>query len=675
MNPIHSLLSVLTVCCVGLGTHAAEQRLISPDGKLAVIVSAESELRYRVEVDGQPLVKPSPLGLEFAGGVTLGLAAVIENAEATEHDGVWENRFGKRRTVRDRWKQLRLTLKEQGDSPRRFGLIVRAYDDGVAFRYELPETSGLGEFVLQRELTEFAFAGDWRCWAGEPSNCAENQYPERTLSTVPDRSPLPDGKSEPYRSTLPLLVQAPHCLAAVAESDLLDWAGMFLTGTRSPTIGVTLAPRNDGRGCVVSRTPRISPWRVLMIARTAGELVGSDLIANLATPCRLDDTSWIKPGLCAWDPWWTGLNPRLPQYKGLWSRGDTQAHKEYIDFAAEMGWTYQLLDWFWYENMSSYEITLNLGGRNPERPPVDFTKSVPHIDVPAVLAHAKQRGVRLIIWLHSYDLHRYGIERACRLLSGWGAAGMKIDFMNSDSQETVQWYEEVIATAARYKLLVDFHGAYKPTGLARTYPNYITQEGVLGNEYNKIDAGKCTPQHTVTLPFTRGLLGPMDFTPGGFLNVPVANFKIAEPAMVIGTRARQLAMPVVYESPLTVFCDSPANYRGQPGIEFYRGLPTVWDETVVPSAEVARHIVIARRSGNRWWLAAMNGDAPLELRVPLAFLGPGQWTLRSFADTADSAEKPTIVAETTRHVSATDTLDLHLAPAGGFAGVLVPRGD
>ena len=340
-----------------------------------------------------------------------------------------------------------------------------------------------------------------------------------------------------------------------------------------------------------------------------------------------------------------------------------------------MGWAYQLVDWFWYENMSSYEITLNLGGQNPERPPVDFTKSVPHIDMPALIAHAKQRGVRLMIWLHSYDLHRYGIERACQLLSGWGAAGMKIDFMNSDSQETVKWYEEVIATAARYKLLVDFHGAYKPTGLARTYPNYITQEGVLGNEYNKLDGNKCTPQHTVTLPFTRGLLGPMDFTPGGFLNVPVAKFKIAEPAMVMGTRARQLAMPVVYESPLTVFCDSPANYRGQPGIEFYRGLPTVWDETVVPSAEVARHIVIARRSGNRWWLAAMNADKPLTLRVPLSFLGPGQWKLRSFADTADSAEKPTTLAETTRKVSAIDTIELHLAPAGGFAGVLVPRGE
>ena len=335
-----------------------------------------------------------------------------------------------------------------------------------------------------------------------------------------------------------------------------------------------------------------------------------------------------------------------------------------------MGWPYQLVDWFWYENMTSYDVTLNLNRKNPDRPPVDFTKTASPIDMPAILAHAKVRGVRLMIWLHSYDLHRYGIEKACKLFADWGAAGLKIDFMNSDSQETVAWYEKVIATAARHRLLIDFHGAYKPTGLARTYPNYITQEGVLGNEYNKLDGNKCTPLHTVTLPFTRGLLGPMDFTPGGFINRPAAEFKITQPAEVMGTRTRQLAEPVIYFSPLMVLCDSPANYRGQPGIEFYRGLPTVWDETVVPLAEVARHVVIARRSGNRWWLAAMNGNEPVTLRVPLGFLGPGRWTLRSFADGLDSATRPEQVIEKRQAATAGDTVTLKLGPAGGYAAVL-----
>ncbi len=213
------------------------------------------------------------------------------------------------------------------------------------------------------------------------------------------------------------------------------------------------------------------------------------------------------------------------------------------------------------------------------------------------------------------------MEAALKYFAEQGFAGVKIDFLNSESQETVQWCEKVLAAAAEYHLLINFHGAYKPTGLARTYPNFITQEGVLGNEYNKFGDAPITPQHTINLAFTRALLGPMDFTPGGFINRAPKDFKITAPAQVMGTRARQLAMTVIYPSPLLVLCDSPANYRGQAGVEFLRGLPTVWDETVVLNAEVGKSIVIARRSGERWFLAAMNGDAAASLTVPLKFLG------------------------------------------------------
>lgn len=647
---------------------------MSPGGRLAIRVSDGGGLRYCVEVDGRPVVTDSRLGLEFQDGARLGPAAAITKTATARHDGVWENHFGRRLVVPDRWRELTLTLREDGPKLRTFGLIVRAYDDGVAFRYDLPEASGLGHFILTKECTQFRFAGDYRCWFGGESACAENQYPEARLSTIPALSRDEKRSRQPFLSVLPLLVEAPGCYVAVAESDLLDWAGMFLTGTGAPGVAVSLAPRNDGHGLVSSTAPRVSPWRVLMIGRKAADLLGSDLVATLATPNSLGDVSWVKPGVSAWDPWWTGVNPRLPhvpQFMGVFSRGDTQAHKEYIDFAAEMGWSYQLVDWFWYENMTSYDILLNLGGKNPPRPPVDFEKCVPHVDMPAILAHAKHRGVRLMIWLHSYDLDRYGIERACALFSRWGAAGLKIDFMNSDSQETVAWYAKVIATAARYRLLIDFHGAYKPTGLARTYPNYITQEGVLGNEYNKLDGNLCTPLHTITLPFTRALLGPMDFTPGGFLNVRPKDFKITAPAVVMGTRARQLAMTVIYPSPVLVLCDSPANYRGRPGVEFFRGLPTVWDETVVLAAEVGRTVAIARRSGDRWYLAAMNGDAAARLSVPLAFLGPGNWSLRSFADKPDAA--PTTVVESVQAVSAATRLPVSLAPAGGFAAVLTKK--
>jgi len=649
--------------CSAIFSHAAEHRVASPDGKLIVVVSDDHGLRYRLAVDGQAVVTDSRLGLEFQDGTKLGSDATVIGVEQGRHEGFWENRFGPRRQVRDCWQELRLTLDARGSGHRTFGLIVRAYDDGVAFRYDLPEASGLGNFVLTNELTEFRFAGDYRCWAGGESGCAENQYPETRLSAIPAGKP-----GQPFQSVLPLLVETPAGYVAVAESDLLDWAGMSVTGTGSPDIVTTLARRSDGKGLVVSSVPRVSPWRVLMIGRWPAGLVNSDLIANLATPSRIGDDSWVRPGACAWDAWWTGINPfdADPQHTAVLARGTTESHKEYIDFAASMGWPYQLMDWFWYKNMTSYDKELH---STPNAALADFTQSAPEVDVPGLVRYAKARNVRLLIWAHSLDVETFGIEKTLAYLAAQGLAGVKIDFLNSQSQETVQWCERVLTTAAKLHLLIDFHGTYKPTGLARTYPNFITQEGVLGNEYNKLGGAKCTPLHTATLPFTRGLLGPMDFPPGGFLNRAPKDFKTTFPAEVMGTRARQLAMTVIYPSPLTVLCDSPKNYRSQPGVEFLRALPTVWDETVVLAGEVGRSIALARRSGDRWYLAAMNGTDATALEVPLAFLGEGKWTLRSFADQPGSTDYQA-VAETTQQVDAKAKLPLALHPAGGFAGII-----
>jgi alpha-glucosidase len=666
MKGIPALLSstLLVLLLSAAGLPAAEQRLASPDGGLNVIVSDEQGLHYRLEIGGQLVLTNSLLGLEFKNGAKLGPAAVISKAATTERDDTWENRFGNRRTVPADCRELRLTLVERGPQPRTFGLLVRAYNNGIAFRYDLPDSSGLGNFVLTNELTEFYFADDYRCWAGDESDCAENQYPEKKLSDI--RS----GRAgHLFRSVLPLLVETPAGYLAVAESDLMDWSGMSLTGTGTPAVKTVLDRRSDGNGLVASSTPRLSPWRVLIFGRTPADLPGSDLVATLATPSRLEDTSWIKPGACAWDSWWTGINPydSDQQHRGVAARGTTPSHKEFIDFAAEMGWPYQLMDWYWYHGMTSYDKSLH---SNPKPVLGDFKQSIPEIDVPELIQYAKSKNVRLLIWAHSLDIETFGVENALSYLADQGFAGVKIDFLNSQSQETVQWCEKVLAAAAKHHLLIDFHGTYKPTGLARTYPNFITQEGVLGNEYNKLPGNRCSPRHTITLAFTRALLGPMDFTPGGFLNRAPKDFAMAVPAEVMGTRARQLAMTVVYPSPLLVLCDSPQNYRGQPGVEFLRALPTVWDETAVLESEVAKSIVIARRAGNRWYLAAINGDDAMQLQVPLKFLGPGKWTLRSFADNPGSADYQAVV-ETSRGLIAKDVVPLSLLPAGGFAGIII----
>jgi alpha-glucosidase len=648
---------------------AKEETLTSPDGRIGVAVTDTEGLCYRVTLDGQPALAESRLGLEFSGGVTLGSGVRIASVQRSKHEGTWENPFGQRRVVPDRYCELQLELEGVAADSHRLRLIVRAYDEGIALRYEIPTQPGLDAYVVTNELTEFIFPSDLPCWAGNPSGCAENQYPEKRLLQLNAKDTAPH--------VLPLLVKLPKGYAAIAESDLIDWAGMFVSaagpsaaGTPRPGARVFLAPRNDNKALVVGKDRRVSPWRVVLLARDAAGLLTNDLVATLATPSRLSDTSWIRPGVSAWDAWWTGLNPSQPGNTGVYSRGDTRSHREYIDFAAEMGFRYQVMDWFWYEHMTLWDKGLNAP---PNQPSGDFTHPLPHIDVPSLVAYAHERHVGLWIWAHSLDIKTFGMERALAHFAQLGLVGIKVDFFNSDSQETVEWAVELLECAARHHLMVDLHGFYKPTGLARTYPNFITQEGVLGNEYNKLDGRQCDTRHTMTLPFTRGLLGPMDFTPGGFLNRTAADFKVAFPAEVIGTRTRQLAETVVYFSPLLVLCDSPANYRGQPGVEFFRGLPTVWDETVVLSAEVAQHVVIARRSGTRWYLAAMNGEAPLSLRVPLGFLGTGRWRLHAFADTAESAARPESLAETTVSVEPAQSLELTLSAAGGYAAVLMPE--
>ena len=652
------LVLTATVLVASLAS-AAEQRISSPDGTISVIVNDTGGLHYRVEVDGKPVVQDSPLGLEFQGGVALGRAAVIRKADSTKNDGSWEDRFGNRRVVPDRYSQLAVTLEEPADG-RTFGLLVRAYDNGVAFRYVLPNGSKLGDFVLTRELTEFRLGADTHCRLGTPSGCAESNYPNAAVGT------LKAGE----KGVLPLLAETPAALAAICESDVRDWAAMFLEkNAAGDGVAVNLPDRLDKRGKVVSRVPRNSPWRVVMIARTAKDLVGNDLVPTLATPSLIGDASWVQPGASAWDAWWTGINPHDPEdRKGTMARGTTESHKEFITFAAEMSWPYQLMDWFWYRNMTDWKLSLN---SRPKPALADFTQTIPEINVPEIARFAASKKVRLWVWAHSLDIRTFGVEKALSYLAQQGFAGVKIDFINDQSQETVQWCENLLATAAKLHLMVDLHGTYHPTGLCRTYPNFLTQEGVLGEEYSKLNL-KNSPEHQLELVFTRGLLGPMDYTPGGFLNRWPSEFKRTSPTQVQGTRARALALPVLYLSPFTVFCDDPKNYRGQPGIEFYRAFPTVWDDTVALSADLANHAAIARKSGDTWRIGAINANAATEFELKLDFLGPGVWKLRAWADKVDASAPATAVEESTQTVRKGDTIKVRLSPTGGYAAVLKP---
>jgi alpha-glucosidase len=641
-------LAIGLFCSCGTPGEPAALTVRSPDGSIAARVNAHGALAYSVEIDGRRVLNESRLGLRFSqpAGEILGADVELIRASRRSEDHTWENRLGKQRHVRDHYNELRLKLREKNG--RTFLVIFRAYDDGVAFRYVLPAESGLTSFTIDRELTEFAFAGDYHCFAGGHDagrgfhGPQEWQFKPRQLSEITTNV-----------AGLPLLVQTPAAWIALTESDLIDWAGMWLGDAGAVNSGVTvkakLAPRREGDGLVKGGAPHDSPWRVLMIGRQPGRLIESDLVLNLAAPCQLPDPSWVQPGKSAWDHWWSG-DTQL----------DTATIEQYIQLAADMGWPYQQIDWMWYGK--------------PNTPDSDITKISPALDMDAVLRFAAERHVRLWLFLSWHDVARNdAYKKAFPLYEKWGIAGLKIDGMDSDDQWMVNWCEKVARDAAAHHLMVDYHGVGKGTGENRTFPNQITREGVMGNEWNKWST-LVTPEHKLTLPFTRCLAGPADFTPGGFLNRQPADFKVIPTAtQVQGTRCEQLALFVAIDSPLCCVCDQPGNYRGQPGADFLKIVPTVWDETRVLDGMVAQHLVMVRRSGAQWFLGAMTDRQARRISIPLNFLGPGHWTMRLWEDAPDSDINAEHLQTNTLIVTTGQTVDLRLAPNGGAVAQFLPR--
>jgi DUF1680 family protein len=378
---------------------------------------------------------------------------------------------------------------------------------------------------------------------------------------------------------------------------------------------------------------------------------------NLSPPCAIADTSWIQPGKAAWD-WWSGSYAKdVPFEPGM----NTATMKHYIDFAAASKLEYMLVDDGWC--MSGKEERSG-----------DILKFRPEVNIPEIIAYGKQKGVKTLLWLDWYLLDPK-MDEAFALYEKWGAAGVKVDFMNRDDQEMVAFYDKCIRKAAEHRLTVDFHGAYKGTGLRRTYPNLLTREGVMGMEFCKWSE-RVTPEYDVTIPFTRMLAGPMDFTPGAFDNTAKGKFKIKGVApMSQGTRCHQLAMYVVYESPLVMVSDYPESYKNQKGFEFIEKVPSVWDESKVLAGEPAKFIVMARRNGDKWYLGAMTNWDARDIEIPLGFLGQGEFEAQVFADGADADQVATSVAIKTQTVKPTETLKLHLAPGGGAAVIIVPKGE
>jgi alpha-glucosidase len=635
---------------------ADDLTVASPDGRVVISFALKSNPQpylpgvrayYRLTYGGIPVLTDSPLGLDFEGAPPLDHDFEITGTDRHSHDKTWTNRFGMLRDVPDHYNQLRISLREKQAPGRQVDVIFRAYNEGAAFRYFLPQQSAPEKFNLMAENTGFYFARDASTFALNMhrfNTPYEGEYLPTPLAQIKPASII----------NLPLLVDIPGGpWVGLLEADLTDYAGMYVGGVPGfdHALVSKLSPSPERMDQVVTgSTPKALPWRVLLLSDRPGGLIESNyLLLDLSPPSAIADRSWITPGKAAWD-WWSGDYDENVNFKpGM----NTATMKHYIDFAAEHHFEYMLVDAGWYPSQGY-------------KHPTSILTYVPEVNIPDIIAYGKLKGVKVLLWMYWGALDKQ-MDEALDQYAKWGAAGVKVDFMDRDDQEIVNFYQRMVTKAAEHHLVLDFHGAYKPTGLQRTYPNLLTREGVMGLEYNKA-GDRETPEHDVTIPFTRMLAGPMDYTPGCFNNATREQFKAREiNPMCQGTRAHQLAMYVVYESPLSMVSDYPEIYDHLPEMEFIDKAPTVWDETKVVNGEPSKYVTIARRQGADWFLGAMTNWDPRDLEIPLSFLGHGEFDAQIFADGPDADKIPTHVTISQQHVQAGDKITIHLAPGGGTA--------
>lgn len=629
-------------------------RVKSPDGQIEFALGEAgfepgvNELRYAVDFHGKWLMDESVLGLKLEDQPALGPGMRKVHVHTGQADESYTIPVGKTSSVLNRYNSALIDLAD--DSGRKLSIEIRAFDDGVAFRYIIPAQGAIHKVRIERELTQFKYNNDATLYPlilDKFQSSYEDEYQMRQVS----------GIHPEWLVALPLLGEVPGVgWVAVTEADIDNYAGMYLRKDKERlALRAELSPRVDQPAIAVEAdAPVTTPWRVLMIGDTPGRLIESNIILNLNPPCRIADTSWIRAGKSAWD-WWSGeAAPSVSFKPGM----NTATMKHYIDFASASGFPYMLIDAGW--------------ARAERKGPEDYaalaniTQVAPDIDMPELLRYAKEKNVRLWLWAHWTSVDKY-MDQAFPLFEKWGVAGVKIDFMNRDDQWMVNWYRRVVDLAAQHHLMIDFHGAFKPDGLRRTYPNLVTREGVMGKEYLKWSA-RTSPVHNTTLPFTRMLAGPMDYTPGAFGNSNRANF-VARNLMPMGlnTRAHELALYVIIESPLQMVSDYPERYAGQHDFEFIKQVPTTWDEVRVIEGLPMENITIARRSGKDWYVGSITNWDERAIKVPLSFLGEGKYAAEIYADAPDAATEATHTTFIRQAVDRNTVLDIHMVSGGGNA--------
>lgn len=627
--------------------------LLSPDKKIRY----EFEIRngvpgYRVFYEGKPLLDFSNISLVFKNE-ELGHDMVLLKSARFDSSEKYSLLTGRSSFVNDPFRQLTIYLKKAKSSHREIAIEVRAFDDGLAFRYLFPESNGDSIYLL-KENTGFKIIGNPTIHAlvlDDYQSSHEGNYIHRLYHQLPEDSLM----------DMPMLFAFQDSIfMAITEAALLEYAGMYLVKTKSGLVS-TLSPLPDrAELAVISKTPHRSPWRVIMISRRPGRFLETNLITDLAPPGQVNDWSWLKPGKTTF-PWWNG-NVTADTLNAPGNNFVTQQY--YIDFCARSHIEYHSVVEYglhqWYQDDG---ISFMPG------PHSDVLKPMPGLDMKQVCDYAHSKGVGIRVWVHWIALYPK-LDSAFILFEQWGISGLMVDFLNRDDQQMVNIQTEILQKAAKHHLHIQFHGAYKPTGLSRTYPNEFTREGTLNYEADKWNPRGVNPQHDLDIAFTRLIAGSTDYHLGGFRAVTQEKFRAQYTRpLVLGTRSHMLAMYVVLENANAMVCDYPEAYEGQPGFDFVQQVPVTWDATRVIAGELDQYLVVARKKDQNCWIGGINGQSERILKFSPAFwLGTnGKWQATIYQDDLKSPFNPDGILIKKVKVDTTSVLEIPVAVGGGFA--------
>lgn len=632
----------------------------SPDGHINATVVVGDDVKYSVSSDNHAVIGSSPISMSLSDGIVFGKDDSVRKVLRTSVDETFPAIAYKKSEVRDNYNQMTLVFKE-------FALVFRAYDDGVAYRFE-GRLDKRKNYEVLSEQAEFCFAEGCQAYVPYVDSSApdiEGQFfnPFENTYTVHDISDWRDGRL----SLLPVAVDTGNgTKVVITEANLVDYPGMYLLGKPgTQSVEGVFAPypksvvqggHNMLQGVVKEREDFIAkvageeifPWRVILVSTNDAQLAVNDMVWKLAPAQDKDaDFSWVKPGKVAWD-WWNDWNIYGVNFK---SGINNDTYKYYIDFASRHGVEYVILDEGWAVNLQA-----------------DLFQVVPEINLPELVEYGRERGVGLILWAGYWAFDR-DMENVCRHYSEMGVKGFKIDFMDRDDQIAVNFHSRAAQMAAKYGLMVDFHGTYKPTGLSRRFPNVVNYEGVHGLEQMKWKP-ETTDQVTydVMIPFIRMAAGSMDYTQGAMRNAAKGNYRpVFDEPMSQGTRCHQLAEYVVFESPLNMLCDSPSNYMKEPECtKFISGCPVVWDDSRAVNGAIGQYITIARRSGNDWYVGALTNWDAREMTLDLSFIGDGEWVMDIFHDGANADKAARDYVHTSAGVPDSRKVTVRMAPGGGW---------